>query len=303
MSVRAENLVVTFRRRLFGRPFTALAAVSLDVREGDFFALLGQNGAGKSTAMHCFVGLLRPTAGHVEVLGRPPKPGAALFRDVGYLPEEPRYHEYLTVTEAVMYYARLSGLRAPQTRVSELLDRLGLAEHRDLPLRRCSKGMKQKVGIAQCVIHAPKLLFLDEPMRGLDPMTVHLFRDMLVELNRQGTTIVMNSHILSEVELVATRVAIIHRGRVVAQDDISQLIHRDRDRYTVEVESLSRPVPYLTDVREGPTTVCGTLEAEDLHTFMEYARANGARILSCAIQKGTLEQSFVEIVTGSAANA
>jgi ABC-2 type transport system ATP-binding protein len=118
VSIRADGLTVRFPRRLFKPRLTALDGVDLEVRDGDFFALLGQNGAGKSTAMHCFLGLLRPTAGRVEIFGQRPEPGAALFRDVGYLPEEPRYHDYLTVEEAVTYYARLSGVAAPAARVT-----------------------------------------------------------------------------------------------------------------------------------------------------------------------------------------
>lgn len=296
MIVRAEALTVRFPRGVFRRPFAALDGLNLEVREGDFFALLGQNGAGKSTAMHCLLGLLRPSAGRVEVLGRPPDRGAALFAQVGYLPEEPRYHEYLTVEEAVTYYARLSGVRNPKSRVAEILERLALAEHRSLAIRRCSKGMKQKVGIAQCVIHQPRLLFLDEPMRGLDPMTVHLFRDMLVGLNRAGATIVMNSHLLTEVELVASRVAIIDRGRLVIQDDVAKLVQRGGQRYTVEVESLPDSAPYLEDITREETRATAKLSSADLFSFMDYARINSLRILSCALEKQTLEQSFVALV-------
>jgi len=224
MVVQTDQLVVSFRRGLRRQPFKALAGLDLQVHEGDFFGLLGENGAGKSTALHCVLGLLRPTAGRVSVFGQTPEPGGSLFRDVGYLPEEPHYHNYLTVEEATVYYASLSGVASPRDRAREMLDRLGLADHRDRPIARCSKGMRQKVGIAQCVLHRPRLLLLDEPMRGLDPMTVHLFRSLLVDLHREGTTVVMSSHLLSEVEQVATRVAIVHRGKLVAQDDLATLV-------------------------------------------------------------------------------
>ena len=302
MTVRAHDLTVRFRRGLLRRPFTALDALSVEIREGDFFALLGQNGAGKSTAMHCFLGLLRPSSGHVEVLGCRPEPGAPLFASVGYLPEEPRYHEYLTIEEAVTYYARLSGIRVPQPRVASLLERLGLAQHRALNIRRCSKGMKQKVGIAQCIIHEPRLLFLDEPMRGLDPMTVHLFRDMLVQMNRQGVTFVMNSHLLTEVELVATRVAIIESGRIVADDEVAKLLRGEPTRYAVAIEGALAP-PHLQDVVHSDGHTRGRIAVGDLYPFMDYARANGVRILSCALEKQTLEEKFVAIVTGGRSDA
>jgi len=221
--VETKKLTVTYRRGFRRAPFVALDHLNLEIQEGEFFALLGENGAGKSTLMYCLLGLLRPTSGEVRVMGGTPAPGAAMFADIGYLPEEPHYHAYLTVGEAVSYYAALSGRPIAKSQIDVLLERLGLQEHRKLRISRCSKGMKQKVGIAQCVLHAPRLLFLDEPMRGLDPGAVHLFRDMLVELNRGGSTVIMNSHLLSEVELVATRVGILDKGRMLANDSVASL--------------------------------------------------------------------------------
>ena len=223
MIIEAKDLTVTYRRGLRRPPFKALDRLNLQIQEGEFFALLGENGAGKSTLMYCLLGLLRPTSGEIRVMGVAPNPGAQMYADIGYLPEEPHYHAYLTVGEAVSYYAALSGRRVSTEQIDELLQRLGLLDHRKLLLSRCSKGMKQKVGIAQCMLHAPRVLFLDEPMRGLDPGAVHLFRDMLVELNRGGSTIVMNSHLLSEVELVASRVAVIDKGRLLANDSVAAL--------------------------------------------------------------------------------
>lgn len=296
MIVEAEALTVRYRRGLRRKPFFALDGLSLQVREGDFFALLGQNGAGKSTAMHCLLGLLRPSGGAVRIWGRAPSPGSDLFARIGYLPEEPRYHDYLTVEEAVTYYARLSGLRTPQPFVTTLLDRLGLEEARRLAIRKCSKGMKQKVGIAQCLVHSPQLLLLDEPMRGLDPITVHTFRDMLVELNRNGVTIVMNSHLLAEVELVANRIAIIDRGKLLVQDDVSAIVAAASERYAVEVEGAEDTPPHLSDVVTASGRLRATLAAADLFPFLDYARAKNLRIVSCALDKQTLEQRFVAIL-------
>ncbi len=296
--IEVEALVVKYRSGLFRRRFTALDGLDLQVREGDFFALLGQNGAGKSTAMYCLLGLLRPFAGSVRVFGQTPVPGAAMFRDIGYLPEEPHYHPYLTVEEALVYYASLSGVKAARRPVMDILERLGLAEHRRMRIARCSKGMKQKIGIAQCLLHHPRLLLLDEPMRGLDPITVHLFRDILKEMNGRGATIVMNSHILSEVELVATRVAIIDRGRLVVQDEVSQLVAGDPDLYTVEIEACAEVPPLLSDVTRLDGRMAGTVLAARMYDFMEYARANGLRVIACALKRATLEERFVKIVEG-----
>jgi ABC-type multidrug transport system ATPase subunit len=279
--VEAERLVVKFRRGWRRAPFLALNGLDLEVREGDVFALLGQNGAGKSTAMHCLIGLLRPSSGSVRIMGERPEPGAPVFNRIAYLPEEPQYHAYLTVEEAVTYYARLQGVAAPEAGVTRMLERLGLAEHRRLSIARCSKGMKQKVGIAQCLLHQPRLLFLDEPMRGLDPMTVHLFRELILELRRDGATVLLNSHLLSEVELLANRVAIIDRGRLVAQDDVARLARRDGDVYDVEIDDgAGVEVPaQLESVTRADGQIRGTLPMAALYGFMDHARSRGLRTL------------------------
>ena len=221
--VEFDDLTVVFRHGWPRRTLTALEHLTLDIREGDFFAFIGPNGAGKSTALYCMLGLLRPTAGEVRVFGKRLAPGCAAFRDIAFLPEEPHYHDYLTVEEAIRYYARLSGSNPSAAEMTRLLDRLDLDRVRSTAVSSCSKGLKQKVGIAQCLLQQPKLVLVDEPMRGLDPVAVKDFRDVLVDLNRAGVTVVMNSHLLSEVELVATRVAILARGRLVAVDALDVL--------------------------------------------------------------------------------
>ncbi len=301
--IEVDQLVVKYRSHRLRRPTTALDGLDLRVQEGDFFALLGQNGAGKSTAMFCLLGLLRPTAGSVRLFGRSPVPGSSLFRQIGYLPEEPHYHPHLTVAEALAYYAALSGVTVPRQRVGEILERLGMGEHGRTRIARCSKGMKQKVGIAQCLLHAPRLLLLDEPMRGLDPMTVHLFREMLVEANRKGATIVMNSHMLAEVEVVANRVAIIAHGRVIAEDDVSRLVASDNASYVVEIEAPPDDPPLLVDVTRHDGCLAGSLPADQIYPFMDYARDRQLRVLRCALKRVSLEERFVKIVAGEDGHA
>jgi ABC-2 type transport system ATP-binding protein len=234
--VELDDLTVHFRSGWARRASTAVDHVSFDVREGDFFAMLGPNGAGKSTTFYCMLGLMRPTAGEARVFGRTLTAGCQAFRDIAYLPEEPHYHDYLTVEEAVTYYATLLGSAPSRAQVTDVLERLDLAKARSVRVAVCSKGMKQKVGIAQCLLHRPRLLLLDEPMRGLDPVAVKTFRDVLLDLHRQGATVVMNSHMLSEVELVATRAAVMADGRLVAVDDLDKLVRVDPDgrRWSLE---------------------------------------------------------------------
>jgi ABC-2 type transport system ATP-binding protein len=298
----AENVHVRFRTRLFKRNVHALQGMNLEVRDGDFFALVGQNGAGKSTAMYCFLGLLRPSSGEVKVLGRTPELGSSLYAGIAYLPEEPHYHLYLTVQEATRYYTSLYGRRVPEKQINDALDRLGLMRFKDLPLSKCSKGMKQKVGIAQCLIREPRLLFLDEPTRGLDPLAVRDFREALREIHKRGATIVMNSHVLSEIEMLANRVAIIERGKVVAQDELRNLMTLDTERYHVVFESGGDAPAFITSVERTGNQVSGFVVKDKLHEFMEFVRSNGVQLQECSLSKMTLEESFFKIVKGGEAS-
>ena len=292
----ADQLSVHFKRRR-GAYIKAVDDVSLHVREGDFFALLGENGAGKSTTMHAFLGLIRPTSGSVSILGETPERGSALFENVSYIPEEPHYPDYLTIEETVDYYAGLLLHPPPKSTRYAWLERLGLAEFRDLRLSKCSKGMKQKVGIAQALLHNPKLILLDEPMRGLDPIGVKEFRDVLVEMNRQGTTIVMNSHILAEVEAVASRIAIMQRGRVVLDDTLAAVLKASRTpTYVVHYEGSAAPPEYLSGVATHGDSFAAELPSERLHEFMSFVEQNGIVLTSCNLKKATLEDSFFAIV-------
>lgn len=299
----AENLRVEFRRRLFGSKLKALNGLNLEVRDGDFFALVGQNGAGKSTAMYCMLGLLAPTAGKIEVMGRTPDLGAPTNEQVAYLPEEPHYHLYLTVEEATRYYSSLYGRRVPESTISDALDRLGLGPFRSLRLSKCSKGMKQKVGIAQCLIHETRLLYLDEPTRGLDPLVVREFREALREIHKRGTTIVMNSHVLSEIEMLANRVAIIDGGRVVLQDDLQNLLTLDKESYDVTFTPVGDVPEFVTSVERVGELVRGSVPKERLYEFMEYSRAAGATVQECSLKKSSLEDSFFKIVNGGRTTA
>jgi len=280
------------------RDIHALRGLTLEVRDGDFFALVGQNGAGKSTAMYCFLGLLKPTSGSVEVMGHVPDLGRPLYANIAYLPEEPHYHLYLTVEEATRYYASLYGRRISDKAIHDTLDRLGLAQFKNLRLSKCSKGMKQKVGIAQCLIHETQLLFLDEPTRGLDPIAVREFRETLREIHQRGATIIMNSHVLSEIEMLANRVAIIEAGRVIAQDDLTNFLTSDRDQYSVTFEANGFLPEYLSAVERQGNVVKGVIPKPRLYEFMELTRNHGLALHECSLKKMSLEDKFFHIVKG-----
>ena len=292
----AEDVHVHFRRGFLRHKLRALNGLTLEVKDGDFFALVGQNGAGKSTAMYCFLGLLKPTSGKVEIMGKVPELGSSLYKDIAYLPEEPHYHLYLTVEEATRYYSSLSGKRVSNKAINDSLERLGLAQFKTLPLAKCSKGMKQKVGIAQCLIHEPKVLFLDEPTRGLDPLIVREFRETLREIHKRGATIVMNSHVLSEIEMLANRVAIIDRGKVVVQDELSNLLTLNQELYRIVFEGNGAVPEYLTAVERTGNLVRGFLPKARLFDFMEVVRTSGLLLLECSLKKTSLEESFFKLI-------
>jgi ABC-2 type transport system ATP-binding protein len=249
------------------------------------------------------IGLLKPTSGRVEVTGRIPELGSPLYENVAYLPEEPHYHLYLTVEEATRYYSALYGRRVSDKAIDDVLERLGLAQFKTLRLAKCSKGMKQKVGIAQCLIHDTRLLFLDEPTRGLDPLVVREFREALREIHQRGATIVMNSHVLSEIEMLANRVAIIDRGKVVVQDELQNLLTLDRELYSVTFEPNGSMPEYLTSIERVGDLVKASIPKDSLYHFMDYTKNGGLSVHECSLKKNSLEDSFFKIVKGGGSPA
>src|ERR1700745_266612 len=211
------------------RPKCALKPLHLSVEEGEIFGFLGPNGAGKTTTLKMLMGLVFPTAGAARILGKD-WTNPEVKAQIGFLPEQPYFYDYLTASELLDYYAQLSGVAAKDRsrKVPEILARLGLPEVGGLQLRKFSKGMLQRVGIAQAILHDPKVVFLDEPMSGLDPMGRREVRDLMEQLKRQGKTVFFSTHILSDAEALCDRVAIIHLGElraVGAVVDLTSSVH------------------------------------------------------------------------------
>ncbi len=203
----------------------ALVDVSFELQAGEVYGLVGLNGAGKSTLMKTAVGLLRPDTGAVRLFGLDPRDIDAR-RGLGYLPELPWFPAYLSAREVLLYYGRLQGLAGPAlgARVAEVLGQVGLAQAADQPLRRYSKGMQQRVGLAQALLHHPALIFLDEPMSGLDPLGMKEMRDVILAQRAAGRTVFFNSHVLLEVERICDRVGIMHRGRLIRSQAVAELV-------------------------------------------------------------------------------
>lgn len=213
--VVVENVVKDFRPGFGLRRKRVLHGISFSVRRNETFGFVGPNGAGKTTTLKVLMGLIRATSGGARILGHDVRESASR-RHVGFLPENPHFHDFLTGHEFLEFYAKLSGLpRARRAeRIAELLDLVGLRDAAGARLRTYSKGMLQRIGLAQSLVHDPAVVFLDEPMSGLDPLGRKQIRDLILRLRTEGKTVFMNSHILSDVEMLCDRVAIIVHGRI-----------------------------------------------------------------------------------------
>ena len=257
---------------------TALAGVDVDVAEGELVGLLGPNGAGKSTLVKIACGLVRPTRGQAEVCGA--KAGSrASLRQLGYLAELFRFPGWYSAYELIALHQRLSGSTGGEAERSELLELVGLTEARDRRVEAMSKGMQQRLGIAQALVGAPPLLLLDEPTSALDPAGRRTVRLLLEELRGRGTSVLLNSHLLSEIELVCDRVVILHRGAVVAEGSPAEL-------------SRARGIEIETD--QGKQVYEGT--REDVPRLVAELVAAGRRVYGVQVLTSTLEETYLEAV-------
>jgi ABC-2 type transport system ATP-binding protein len=290
------------------RPYRALDRVSISVGEGDVFGFLGPNGAGKSTTLKLLLQLLYPTSGAARILGRPAG-DVAVRRRIGFLPENPFFYDYLSAEELLTYFARLFGLRGSEVaaRVSRVLDDVGIGAERRLRLRQYSKGMVQRVGLAQALLNEPEVVFLDEPMSGLDPLGRRQVRQLMLRLRDRGCTVFFSSHILSDAEALCSRVGIIVQGRLVASGrvaDIKDFRIRGWElvvgRVSPEVrEELTRRGLPVTALDHDRVTVELPAEGQPERLLHELAE-RGAVIVSLNPVRETLEDYFVEKVAAAA---
>jgi ABC-2 type transport system ATP-binding protein len=223
--LKTEALSKTFRVGFWGRAVTAVEHLDLEVRQGEIFGFLGPNGAGKTTTLKILMGLIYPTSGKAWILGREIG-DVHVKQDIGFLPEAPYFYDYLTGEEFLRFYGQLFGLHGKRlaSQIDDLLRTVGLSQARHLQLRKFSKGMLQRIGIAQALINDPHLVILDEPMSGLDPVGRKEIRDLILHLKTQGKTIFFSSHILHDAELLCDRVGILLKGRLVALGKVTELI-------------------------------------------------------------------------------
>lgn len=273
---------------------------SLAVYAGETFGLLGQNGAGKTTLLKILLGIIRPTRGEGTLLGQPLGDRAVKQR-VGYLPENPYFYDYLTGWEFLQYTAGLFQIpvSTQKQRIPQLLEQVGLAEStaRKKPLRHYSKGMLQRVGMAQALINDPEIVFLDEPMSGLDPLGRYQIREIILSLKSRGKTIFFNSHVLADVEAICDRVGILARGELISLGSLPELLGSTHT-YRVQVRNGSQELlrQWLPDLTFQESCWHGHLKGEP-QDFLTSLRLMNAQLISMQLAKPSLEDFFVQQLT------
>jgi len=290
-----KTYMVGFWRK---RPKRALQPLQLTVEEGEIFGFLGPNGAGKTTTLKILMGLVFPTAGTARILGRnwtDPEVKA----QIGFLPEQPYFYDYLTAHELLDYYGQLSGIPAKdrKRRIDEVLSKVGLADVKGLQLRKFSKGMLQRVGIGQAILHDPKLVFFDEPMSGLDPLGRREVRDLMEQLKQAGKTVFFSTHILSDAEALCDRVAIIHKGELRGVGAVETLTSSVQGKVEVVWQGTQIPSSMKTlgaECHATGDTVRAVIQEGQQDAAIDLLRREHIRLIAITPLRTSLETYFVE---------
>jgi ABC-2 type transport system ATP-binding protein len=285
------------------RPKRALRPLTLSIEDGEIFGFLGPNGAGKTTTLKLLMGLTFPTGGSARILGMEIN-DRRVKAQIGFLPEQPYFYDYLSASELLEYYAQLSGLPASERRkrVTQVLARVGLQDAAGTQLRKFSKGMLQRVGIAQAILHDPKVLFFDEPMSGLDPMGRREVRDLMEELKQKGKTIFFSTHILSDAESLCDRVAIIHQGELRGVGAVADLTSAVEGKVEIVWHGSSIPVSLQSlspECHLVGDTVRAVVREGNQDAVIDGLRREGLRIISVTPVRTSLEEYFVRKVQAS----
>jgi len=305
LAIEIRGLEKTFVGHLSIGRIHALRGVDLSVPPGVLYGFLGPNGAGKTTTLKVLAGLLRPDKGSVSLLGRPAGEREARSR-LGFLPEAPYFYDYLTGAELLRFFGRLLGMTpaALREQVPALLKLVGLESKGGLPLRKYSKGMLQRVGLAQALLNDPELVILDEPMSGLDPIGRREIRDLILSLKAQGKTVFFSSHILADAESICDEVAILVAGKVVQQGNLEQLLGGEVRFWDVTLVGWAAeglPHPAASVVTRHTDRLLLRVEREgDLQAVLDASRTAGARIESVVPHKASLEELFLSHMPGGA---
>jgi ABC-2 type transport system ATP-binding protein len=303
-AIQIENISKTFSGGIAGKKVQALIDVSLTVSEGDIFGLLGPNGAGKTTLVKILLGALRASSGSAYINNREIKNWRAR-KNIGFLPENHRFPQYLTGMQMLYHFGGMTGLsrRVIKSKADQLLKLVGMHEWRDTKIKKYSKGMMQRLGLAQTLLNDPEIIFLDEPTDGVDPIGRHEIRNVLVNLKKQGKTIFLNSHLLAEVESVCDKVAILNKGKLVKAGPIAELISI-KPAYKVIAEELPDEIAQKINEKFPVAKIDGNEieiildESENISQLIDFLRDNSIGIISAAPVKVSLEESFMQLVKG-----
>lgn len=293
------------RIRIRNRKTVALKPLDLNVEEGEIFGLLGPNGAGKTTAIKILMGLHFPTRGSARIMGKP-LGDKEVKRQIGFLPENPFFYDYLKGAEFLDYYGQLYGMNkaARRKRIPELLEQVGIGHAADLPLRGYSKGMLQRIGLAQSLLNDPKIVFLDEPQSGLDPFGRKEVRDLILSLREMGKTVFFSSHILQDAEAICDRVAILHKGERIAVGPLSELLSAKVKEYEVTFqdappEMIARIKKEATRFIERPNEYMAVFPGgERAREFARELLTGEAKLMSFVARKESLEEYFIREIEG-----
>jgi len=299
-AIRINDLHKSFKSEFLRKQNPILKGISLEVEQGEIFGYLGPNGAGKTTTLKCLLGLIFPEKGDIEILGQPHQAISAKAR-LGYLPENPYFYDYLTAREFLKFYSQLHLINKSEqdTRIPSLLKKVGLLEAADLQLRKFSKGMLQRIGLAQALLNDPDLVLLDEPLGGLDPLGRKEIRDIVAELRDAGKTVFLSSHILQDIEMICDRVAIIVEGHIVNSGRLHDLI--SQNILFTEITLSGIAASELHDLGESLVTPGGDIllkvyQEQNVEKVLGLAHDRKARIRSLVPRTQSLEDLFVGTV-------
>ncbi len=298
-----ENLSKIYRTGFLGRPTRALNGIDLAIENNEIFGYLGPNGAGKTTTIKTILGIIRPTTGIIKMFGKPFSQ-TELKQNIGYMPENPYFYSYLSAAEMLDFYAQLFEMPKSdrRERAAKLLEIVGISHSKKQLLRSFSKGMLQRIGLAQALINDPSLVILDEPMSGLDPIGRKEVRDIILDLHEQGKTIFFSSHILSDVEMICDRVAIVLNGKIIRIGILEEMLASTVDTVEITVKGLPQTgfdellAHWYKMIYSSDKTLIKVDSEEEIYTAVDIVKKHKAKVISIIPNKASLEDLFMQQV-------
>ncbi len=297
--IHTHNLTKIYKTNFPKREVNALQDLNLEIPKGSIFGLLGPNGAGKTTLVKILLNITHPTKGSAEILGEDIY-NYKIHKKIGYLPENHKYPNYLTAEQVLSFFGKLSGCdeRELPKKIDHLLELVNLEKWKKVKVKNYSKGMMQRLGLAQAIINDPELIFLDEPTDGVDPIGRKEIRELLLRLKEQGKTIFLNSHLLSEVEMITDRVAILHKGILLKEGTVSEL-SENKMEYKISVESFDHNFNFerfnISKIN-GLSFEVKTETVRELNEIIDALRSSGLQITAVEPIKNSLEDIFVSLI-------